>query len=142
MRVSKLEVSPAELLLAEVRAGKTLSSTPFGYDGGSYYTKNPVPWKGAKGKAFWDLIKSLPKGAGLEKGLRTAISISQKHRELGVSLVERIDGAYLIVPAKCAGMMADAGTLKRVVATAPTAHALMLRAYTLGMMPRTVIPTV
>jgi hypothetical protein len=142
MRVSKIEVSPAELLLADVRAGKTLSSTPFGYDGGSYYTKNPVPWKGVRGKAFWDLLTTLPRGAGLEKGLRTAIGISQRHHEYGVSLVERIDGAYLIVPAKCAGMMADAGTLKRVVATAPTALALMMRAYALGMMPRAYTPTV
>lgn len=123
-------VSPADLLLAEVRAGKTLSSSPFGYDGGVWYSKRPVYWKGLKGEAFWSAVK----GTGIERGLRSAIEISKRHAgEYGVALVERIDGVYEIVPLKCASQMRDAGTLQRIVATAPTSMALMTRAYALGM---------
>ena len=125
--VNLQSVSLRELMEIASDRNYSVAYTPFGRFGLRTYIRKAVSWKGLKGDAFW---KEAEKHGRLAEGLRTAITISQKHRgQTGVALVQMPDGSYAVMPYKAAMQMVDAGkiTVDDVKATAPNYYALVGR---------------
>jgi hypothetical protein len=111
MKIGAPVVSAMEMIHISKMPGVRISSTPFGIAGTrTWYIGASVPWKGVKGIENVRTIN--PRVA---EGLSKAITLSTAHHEKGVALVRVTEkgkraGAILLVPAKVAEMMREAGT--------------------------------
>lgn len=112
MKIYKGQYSLKDMLAASKDPTISIASTPIGAAPGERltYSRRAAPWKGLKG--IEAVRRANPKVAA---GLENAIKVSQRHHEIGLTVIAYPNGETLTIPTKCHAMMVDAGHAVSVI---------------------------